>query len=40
MFDRTLGLLREPAELAKTLAGLERRPRRGGGESSGDEAEK
>ena len=31
LFERTLGTLREPTELAKAAAGLERRPRRRSG---------
>ncbi len=30
LFDRTIGVLREPAELAKQAAGLDRRVRKGG----------
>jgi hypothetical protein len=30
LFERTVGTLREPAELAKPAAGLDRKPRRRG----------
>lgn len=40
LFDRTLGVLREPTELAKEMAGLDRRPRRGSGSGSGSRRRK
>jgi hypothetical protein len=36
VFSQTIGTLRQPHELARAAAGLERRPGRGGGGGSGD----
>ncbi len=35
LFERTIGVLREPTELAKAAAGLDRRARRSGSRKSG-----